>query len=188
MAVSVYVSISYAYLSNASEKSRRITFVCRQPSRFLKRSLKTFKTAETHTFESLWIDVDQFLWWILEKKTDNRKIIFAGDFDLPVDNSLYPYSTQFQIILDTFSLIQHGKSSTHTSDHCLDLVFTRRNDCATNSISIGPLFSDHFQVMCKLNFQNMDYKNKLTRTLSVSDIRLRLRSHSERIFSIKWRL
>ena len=67
---------------------------------------------------------------------------------------------EFLNILDMFDLSQHVHSGTHTSGQCLDLVITRQNDSLVRTIVVGPLISDHFLVLCKLDLRNLGFEKK----------------------------
>ena len=73
------------------------------------------------------------------------------DFNIHVDKENDPSAIKFMDILDNFDLIQHVKSSTHKSGHCLDLVITKRDKSLTGTPIIGPLFSEHFSVLCHVD-------------------------------------
>ena len=75
-------------------------------------------------------------------------------------------------ILGSFNLTQNVSFGTHTSGHCLDLIIRRRDECLTNSPKIGLLFSDHFIVMCYLNFENANFERKQILTKNLKDINL----------------
>ena len=53
-----------------------------------------------------------------------EQILFAGDFNIHVDNPCDSNAIKFADLLESFELQQHVKSSTHKEDHILDLIIT----------------------------------------------------------------
>ena len=75
--------------------------------------------------------------------TMSGKLILLGDFNVHVDSSSDPESTELQHLFDCFGLVQHVKDATHIRGHTLDLVVSRETDDIVQSCEVGSFVSDH---------------------------------------------
>ena len=76
--------------------------------------------------------------------------MLLGDFNIHIDNKLDCYTKQFHDCLKTFGLVQHVKTSTHTSGHILDLIVTKKEEkhvCVSEPLT-DYFISDHCFVSC----------------------------------------
>jgi len=64
-----------------------------------------------------------------------EQILFAGDFNIHVDNPRDSDAIKFADLLESFGLQQHAKGSTHKEGHTLDLIITR---CSEIVLSAPP--------------------------------------------------
>ena len=80
-----------------------------------------------------------------------EQILFAGDFNIHVDNPRDSDAIKFADLLESFGLQQHMKGSTHKEGHTLDLIITR---CSEIVLSAPPkvdrFIADHASVCCRL--------------------------------------
>ena len=80
-----------------------------------------------------------------------EQILFAGDFNIHVDNPRDSDAIKFADLLESFGLQQHVKGSTHKEGNPLDLIITR---CSEIVLSPPPkvvwFISDHASVCCRL--------------------------------------
>ena len=80
-----------------------------------------------------------------------EQILFAGDFNIHVDNPRDSDAIKFADLLESFGLQQHVKGSTHKEGHTLDHIITR---CSEIVLSAPPkvdrFISDHASVCCRL--------------------------------------
>ena len=80
-----------------------------------------------------------------------EQILFAGDFNIHVDNPRDSDAIKFADLLESVGLQQHVKGSTHKESHTLDHIITR---CSEIVLSAPPkvdwFISDHASVCCRL--------------------------------------
>ena len=80
-----------------------------------------------------------------------EQILFAGDFNIHIDNGRDSDAIKFADLLESFRLQQHMKGSTHKEGHTLDLIITR---CSEIFLSAPPkvdwFIADHASVCCRL--------------------------------------
>ena len=86
--------------------------------------------------------------------TSSNKLIFVGDFNIPMDDLSNPQTILFNWILTTFSLRQHVYGPTHLYGHTLDLVITRQMDdeYIFSTQTYSDTLSDHSYVISELRF------------------------------------
>ena len=78
-------------------------------------------------------------------------MIILGDFNLHLDNDIDCYAKRFAECLQSYGLLQHVQTSTHTSGHVLDLIITRKADKLNVSKPVTDYFiSDHSFTTCKI--------------------------------------
>lgn len=79
-------------------------------------------------------------------------ILLAGDFNVHVDVDGDREAIGFHDILDLYDLQQHVRGATHSGNHTLDLLISRRDEDLVSSPSIHhDLPSDHAAVKCLVN-------------------------------------
>ena len=85
----------------------------------------------------------------------------AGDFNFHIDDQNDRIGTRFRRLINTLSLKQHVRGSTHVAGHTLDFFMTRVPDSVTTRqyiISTG--FSDHYAVHLRLPLQKPPLQRK----------------------------
>ena len=79
-------------------------------------------------------------------------LLFAGDFNLHLDDPLDIDAKKFNELLETFGLTQHVTGATHSSGHTLDLLISRStNDITVRSLQATTYISDHCFIECFLS-------------------------------------
>ena len=77
-----------------------------------------------------------------------EQILFAGDFNIHVDDPRDPDAIKFAGLLESFGLQQHVKGSTHKEGHTLDLIISR---CSETVLAAPPIvdrfISDHVSLL-----------------------------------------
>ena len=79
-------------------------------------------------------------------------LILTGDFNFHIDDDEDSEAKQFMALLESFSLKQHVKGSTHKNGHTLDLLITRSTENCVSRVHISkPMLSDHFAIHFRLS-------------------------------------
>ena len=81
---------------------------------------------------------------------DLGELLFVGDFNIHMDNTLHPDTTTFLEFMESFDLRNHTNFAAHISNHYLDLALTEHRSTIISKIDWGDLFSDHHFVDLKL--------------------------------------
>ena len=81
---------------------------------------------------------------------DHGELLFVGDFNIHMDNTLHPETITFLEFMESFNLRNHTNFTTHISNHYLDLALTEHGSTVISKIDRGVLFSDHHFVDLKL--------------------------------------
>ena len=88
-------------------------------------------------------------------------LLLVSDFNLHVDASHY-MTKRFVNLLNSFNLVQHVNSETHSNGHTSDLVITRCDDNFLSKLdTFNLLLSNYFLIHCQLNFTRHVTKSKL---------------------------
>ena len=127
-----------------SDKERKIYFVVvyRPPP----------STENRFTTSKFLSEFDEFL---LHITTLSNKTFLLGDFNVHVDIPTKPDARHFLALIEGSGLHQHvvGPTHKHGHRHTLDLVLSRLDENLVNKCTIGPRFSDHHVIECKLNIE-----------------------------------
>jgi len=87
----------------------------------------------------------------IDNLSHHQNILICGDFN--ASNSPHSINDKLQNLIDELNLTQHIKSSTHVSNHILDLLISRNNTPnLVSEPSIHPtIFSDHYQITTSIS-------------------------------------
>ena len=97
---------------------------------------------------------DEFAEYLQSLILTKEPIIFTGDFNFHVDDSVNRDAIKFQELLLEFGLKQHVNVATHRDGHTLDLIISRENDSLImNEPTADYFISDHAFVTCQLAIQ-----------------------------------
>ena len=103
-----------------------------------------------HTLHMFLDEFDEFLSTLCTEITGNLCIM--GDFNLHWDIAEDSAVSRFKEILDNYELQQLVESPTHTGNHTLDLIITRKD--YGNKMSVADIWdtglSDHFLITCDM--------------------------------------
>ena len=104
----------------------------------------------------------EFRSFLEQLNNDTGRIILSGDFNFHVDDKNNIYTKKFLDLITIFNLKQHVNDATHVSNHTLDLILTRYDNCdIVNSISvIDPGISDHYSVMAKICLKKPNHQRR----------------------------
>lgn len=118
--------------------------------------------------------IQQFTEFIGNIATNYDRFLLVGDFNIHVCCQSIPLSKEFLNLIDSFSLVQWIKDSTHVQGHILDLVLS--HGFAISDMEISDfLISDHRPILFSMSLPNLLHYTKKTVTLS--------RSYSSRFVS-----
>ena len=77
--------------------------------------------------------------------------MIVGDFNVHWDKSHDRERQQLSSLFETFNLVQHVTTATHTEGHILDLIVTRQEEDLVASCGVGDFISDHRAILVQLN-------------------------------------
>lgn len=91
-----------------------------------------------------------------------------GDFNIHIDRTSDCYTKQFQHCLESFGLVQHVTSPTHSGGHILDLIITKQEEKHVKIIDpMSDYFiSDHCFVTCNIEQYCPPLSRKLIKSRS----------------------
>ena len=82
----------------------------------------------------------------------NSRLIFAGDFNIHVNNNQQPDSIAFNDLLASYDCKQYIETPTHTSGNTLDLcIVPHQSQLSVNNISQDDYLSDHCFISFNIN-------------------------------------
>ena len=81
---------------------------------------------------------------------DHGELLFAGDFNIHMDNTLHSDTTTFLEFMESYNLRNHTNFATYISNHYLDLALTEHGSTVISKIDRGDMFSNHHFVDLKL--------------------------------------
>jgi hypothetical protein len=96
---------------------------------------------------------EQFSDLLEVRNTSSGKLIILGDFNFHWGNQSDPDTQRVKEILDSYNLVQHIDSPTHTSGHILDWVVTRKDDSIVSDTDVSIPLSDHHCINTTLNLR-----------------------------------
>ena len=161
-------NISHVYRTDRKGGGVAILFKCNYQPKFQKsfqyssfeciiQTLKinnntinlTLITIYRHFSESFNLFLEEFHMFLEYVKLRFKYFVIAGDFNVHMNRPTDPPTSKFIDILNTFSLEQYIKSSTHEAGNILDLVITDPNCLIIKDVNVDNsniLRSDHFLV------------------------------------------
>ena len=78
--------------------------------------------------------LNEFEHFLIDKATENGKLIIIGDFNFHVDDTSDDNATRFLNLINSFNLRQHVTESTHNKGHVLDVVINSISDTSISKI------------------------------------------------------
>ena len=93
----------------------------------------------------------QFTDLVEHASTWSGKLVIVGDFNVHWDKSHDRERQQLSSLFETFNLVQHVTTATHTEGHILDLIVTCQEEDLVASCGVGDFISDHRAILVQLN-------------------------------------
>ena len=87
----------------------------------------------------------EFESFLFESETSTEKVLYVGDFNVWVEDSMNDIVKKFTDVLDNFNLKNHVTTPTYDSGHILDLVITNKDSELVSGLCVEPVctISDH---------------------------------------------
>ena len=105
---------------------------------------------------------DEFENFLAEQILAKGKLLIMGDLNLHLDQNQHPDSHKFLGLLESYGLQQLVKEPTHRSNHILDVIITRTDDCPVHELAVtDSLISDHKSILLSLNTQKPPIPKKV---------------------------
>ena len=96
--------------------------------------------------------LEEFSSFLSIAATTPHEFLITGDFNIHIDNTNDPLTSQFLSILSAFNFTQHVTFPTHDHNHILDLIITSSDTSLAPSLSMTHCSpSDHFPIFTKLS-------------------------------------
>ena len=129
-----------------SRLQRSNTFACRSPHRAVQLPSSPFYRPGSSAPDASFFG--EFTTILESLATFNSQLVILGDLNVHLENPGDGACITLNGILDSFSLVQHVNSPTHSAGGLLDVIITR-SDCTISNPRVDPLtISDHDLIAC----------------------------------------
>ena len=107
----------------------------------------------------------EFTSFLVDSQSRSGKIIYAGDFNFPVNKVEDTKAREFLEILDTFHLKNHVTMATHQSGNILDLIITNKDFEEMKNIAVESVnsISDHHVIYFNIESEKPKIPEKIIR-------------------------